>query len=365
MSERQRHITRYINDIPNMMKAKYRLHFIRTEKDQPAIHMLTESLLEMDKQYPKACIKSALDSITSKPNAKVKIGCFVDLNENDKNILQQPKARESESMAGNNLMSQFLFENALEEFQKAAKKPNPNDMFYTQRCDCFFMLDDLPNAYSMALNSKDRERIFLMSTAVGKFDVANSYVKYMTYSVRNGKHEIISLYELVQLLVVIYLTSHPLEDCLKLFTDLTSHQTKQEYPVLMNILINIKEQKFADAISQLGELRELLHESIFTTSVADVLTQKICDNIVAITVKPFARISLGKVVDMTGLGIEEIVASIKRGIRTGAIYGKLDLIENILSCDGVGSQREQRNVVDKTQIVLEELELSQWKGKRK
>ena len=365
MSERQRHITRYISDIPNMMKAKYRLHFRRSEKDQPAIHMLNESLLEMDRQFPRAGIKSALDSVSDNPFANVKIGKFVDLKKSEKSDPQQAKVREGESQLAGNLMSQFLFENALEEYEKAVKKPNPTDMYFTQRCDCFFMLDDLPNAYSMALQSNDHERIFLMSVSVGKFDVASAEIRHVAYSVRSGRHEIISLYELVQLLVVIFLSDHPLDDCIRLFTELTSHQTKQEYPVLTNILICLKEQKFAEAIAQVAEMRELLRESIFTTSVADILTGKICDNIVAITVKPYARISLEKVAELTGLGIDDIIGSIKRGIRAGAIYGKPDLIDNILSCEDVGLQREQRKVVDKTQIVLEELELSQWKGKRK
>jgi hypothetical protein len=347
-----------------MIKAKYRLHFLRSEKDQPAVHMLHESLLEMDKQFPHAGIKSALESISRNPRSSVKIGSFMVFEIKEKSEEgHRIKLSDISTMSAINLFNHFLFENALADFQRAAAQPDATDMFFTQRCDCYFMFDDLPNAYSMALQSQNQERIFLMALAVGKFDVAISKVPVLVHSIRNNRHEIVSIYELVQLLILAYLSQKPLDDTIKLYTELTSYQTKQEYPVITNIIACLKDQKYADAMMYTSEVNILLSESIFTTSVANDLTLKIRDNIVAIAVKPYARISLGKIVDLTGLGLENVIVSLKRGIRSGVIFGKLDLKESILSCEEVGDQRDQRIVLDKVQIVLEELELSRWKTK--
>jgi tetratricopeptide (TPR) repeat protein len=349
MSERQRHITRYINDIPVIIKAKYRLHFLRTEKDSSAVHMLQESLSEMDKQYPHAGINSAVGSIKNSPNNKVLIGKYYS---NEKDIGEK---------SGTKYMNMLLFENALEEFNKAIKKTNSADKFLTQRCDCYFMLDRFHNAYALALESNDKERIFLMSIAVGKFDVAQSMIPHLKFNVKKNKHEIVSLFELAQLLIIIYLSEKPIEETVQLFNELSSSPIRPDTPLLVELISCISNMKFAEAIVLVSDLHKLLEESIFTTSVADVLAARICDNIVSIAVMPFHSLSLGDVIDLTGLSKDDAVGSVKRGIRNGKIYGKLDLKEGILVRSQVGEQREQRKILDKIQIVLENFELYMWK----
>ena len=361
MSDRQRLINKYISDLPTHIKTLYRLHFLRFETEPNALHMIESGLADTNSQCPVAGIKDAIDEIIKDRKKKVKIGGYIHLNKKEQN-------KESSIYFGSSdlyqhkavsFMRQMLYENALEEFSKCAEK-NPSTPFYKERCECYFVLGQNPLAYDMAIKSNDPEKVFLMSVLVGDLERANQLIPVIRSHVKNGSHYLATLFELSHILIYISLAFHPIEDTISLYESLTQFQNHQDFPVFIELFDAMSNRVYSRAISLLPTIYQMLNESIYTSPNADLICQAINDNIVAIAIKPYARVRLDFLISSTGLSKDELVQSIRRSIRNGKIDGRLNLIDGLFDQKDITEHKQQREITDKMQIIMEKFELAMW-----
>ena len=360
MSERQRLINRYISDLPIHMKTLYRLNFLRYESEPNALHMLEQGLNDAETQCPNAGIKKAMDAILKDRKAVVQIGGYHHVKVDKDKESKLFSTMENSQQKAMSYMHQMLYANALEEYEKCLKK-NQQEKFFKERCECYLVLGQYSMAYDMAIQSKDPERIFLTSILVGDLERSKSCIPILKSYIKEGNHSLVTIYELIHIILYVSLAFHPIEETISLYHSIIQSHSQQEYPIFLEIFDYISNRQYSRAIAMLPTIQQMLNESIFTNNNSELITQSISDNIVSILVKPYSRVRLDFLIASTDLSLNDLVASMRRSIRSGKIVGHLNLTEGLFDQKEITEHKQQRDITDQIQIVIEKFELAMWK----
>lgn len=234
MSESQRLISRYVMRLYPAVATYYRLHFLRTEKDDSAIHMLKEALTTTYQETSNPILKELLEEIPKDPKYnKVKFGQHFakkkkktiptdyDDEDDDAEIpTSRSQAPADDTQRANQLLHTLNLEDSLQIFEKI-RLSNKHSMsradnkFYRERIEINLVLENYREALLIAqkaANSSSRAdnsyhiMAFVSAIASGEFFTAKKYFDPVITEIKTNPQDgqsVASIYELIHLVIFV------------------------------------------------------------------------------------------------------------------------------------------------------------------
>lgn len=362
MSERQRIINKYVTNLTPAVGVRYQLFFLQHETDEPARHMLKETLSQIAKDIANTDLQNIITEVCKSPHASIRFGKHVSKKSKNSEGSEQyalsvgnkATSKIDYAQRGQGQLSSLQLEDALKSFQKAKSEQKGSshiDGFYKQRSEINLVLQNYGEALSLAKKGGIHDTEFVSAIAAGNFDYASKMADVaLNTSLRSHeKYTIITTYEMVHLVLFVAMATMSTTQ-IDYFLQRIRKSANFDLPFLFDLAQSFINRRFSDVIKNLKELKRILELSIFTFPVAQKLVDEIIANVVVNSVLPYAKIRFDTLVNDTKLSENDIVNILLRKIRAGVINGKLDLVEK--SFIGGVSDTEIKNMINMYENVL-------------
>lgn len=350
MSQRQRLITKLTNTLLPEIKANYYLNIIKREEDSSAQHMLLDLLEELDFQHPNAGIKKALNNVKNKKPYQIGKHVFIAPDQNH---------NQSSRVIIDNQIKELLFENALEEINRITKN-NPTPDYDSNLVKIYMGMLDFRSALKYAINSDNLEVEFLCSYASGDYARTVSLIDRMLPLLQADKVKYATVYEFVHIMCLATLAIDSPIKAVELFSKLQNTYTKFEFFKLNKLFTDISCHNFESYFNQMDTFESFFLDSIYSAPVASDLISRIKISLFSSILNNFGRVTFDELEKITHLVYPDIQMLARQSIRNGLVFGKIDLINNEFINENPDSQKINRDVRDKVQVIIEKMKFAQW-----
>ncbi|KAK8889975.1 hypothetical protein M9Y10_034732 [Tritrichomonas musculus] len=371
MTDDQRLITKYISRLYPATEALYRIHFLRHEKDEPAIKMLLDNLNDSLRDIKNPVYEELIKEIPNNPNYNARrLGQHVHKKKKSKS---SSALEESIPMSHNQIsedqkaMAQFNnleLEDFLETFNKmVSNKQASRDKFYRERIESNLVLQKHREALLLAQKARFSDMAFVAAIAAGEFDTAKEYIPDIIINIMENQQDkkvIATPYEMIHLvLFVLFATSTSKEafnNASRLF------ETNFDLPDLRQAFDSFCNNDFSDFMKCMPFLKKTFAYSIYTYPCLDRLVSAITQNIIILHLFPLAKTSIDVIHNQLGISNEEVLFYIRKSIREEKLNGKL----NLVSMEYIGSiiiddnPKEMRQIFEKTMLIRHNFEIDLW-----
>lgn len=393
MSDSQRLISRYVMRLYPAVATYYRLHFLRTEKDDSAIHMLKEALATTYQETSNPILKELLEEIPKDPKYnKVKFGQHftkkkkksinADYDDEDDDV-ETPTSRSQlpadDTQRANQLLHTLSLEDALQIFEKIRlsnkrSMARADNKFYRERIEINLVLENYREALLIAQKAVNSSRAdnsynvmaFVSAIASGEFYTAKEYFKPVITEIKTNPQDgqsVASIYELIHLVIFVCFATcsakETLEKSKDIFDSNNHNYDIQELKLTSKLFY---ESKFSDFLKYLHYLENSFHISIYTFPVKEKFIEAIIQNVTVLYLYPLARASFQSISDALGLSNEQIIFYVKKSIREGKLDGKLDLVsmQYVASVVYDNSHREMVQILNDSISIRHNFETNIW-----
>ena len=367
MSQRQQLINKYIYDLKPAISARYQLHFLSIETDDPARQMVISSLNQISQNNNQPQIKTICKKLQENPNSSIVFGQKV---KEPKEMIQPNgtpgfQTNTNFSILASNAFNSFQFQKAIKYFDKGRKSLNPEGSFYQERAECYFMLENYDKAYSLAKKSGNPLWTFLMALVTGRFNEAASYcdliISILTErtDAQNSHNKVVNNFDLYQLLMYVLLASQPATRVVEVYEQLSSAALSYSFESIKQIVDCFKVHQYGAALQYINLLRSEINQSIYSFPVENQLKDAIIQNLIVNFVRPFGTIRIDDISKETKIDKNRITKALICAIRAGELIGRIDPDQGIFSRSESRYAQVQASY-DQLQIIRQRIELALW-----
>lgn len=373
MSVRQRLITRYITRLFPEIITPYRLHLLRIEKDDSAIHMLKEALETTYKETQNYVLGELIREIPKDPNYnKLKFGQHYSKKKKESKQMIDEEAMPGRNQLANDdiqranqLFHQLEFEDSLILFEKVIKNGRSGvDKFFQKRILCNLALENYREALLISQKAKFHDMAFVSAIASGEFEIAKQYIdKIIKDVIRNSQEGsvVASSFEMIHLVTFVLFATSTSKETYQM-TDELFRSTNWGIEELRSITKSFCDRDFKGFIEQMQYLDETFDNSIYTSHSKAKLVEAIIQNALVLFLYPLSKASFIFINDFFKISDKDIIYYVKKSIREGKLNGKLDLVSNmyIASTKYDNNQKDLTQIYNDTLSIRHDFEINLW-----
>ncbi|OHT10464.1 hypothetical protein TRFO_20197 [Tritrichomonas foetus] len=377
MTERQRLITKYIYKLSPATSVRYQLHFLRTERDESARHMLIDSLLQIQKDTNNSELQSVINDVCKNSGASIKFGKHNQKADKIRKIKDEDgsfprgtngKGKQDYSQDAHSHFSALELEDALKFYDRAInhfrKTSSHVEKFYQNRAECNLCLENYKEALSLAQKGRLFDMAFVSAISIGEMEEAKKYIPPIFRSIIDNNHNkesVASTFELIHLILIVCFATYT--------TSETSKISSQLFSAVNFDLQNLKEltdsfcnRKFDQFVSQFSILNTLLDISLYASPSKATILQAIKQNVIINRILPLAKTQIDVLKNELKFDLDEITSLIRISIRNGRLNGKLDLVSKSYVGGIIDTEHEEmKDAFARTMSIRQNFELNLWK----
>lgn len=347
MSAHQRLITRLTNTLPPNLKIIDYLIQSKLSLDEPATRMLQD------------LIREVIEGLPSTGNSTKKAIDLKDIGQFDINkisISQQQQQKDLRQIV-ENLIKELKYDNALYELEQTRSKETLKS-YDKEFFEIFLFKLDFRRALVYAESLNDPEKIFITAFATGNFEKAKSLFSSISPIINAEKSKYITVYELFQMQLIVSLIEDPLLAFIEFYERNNIILSKYDYDLFSEMYTSLKVHNFINAFNLINQIQVQMCYSCFSAHISEEIASRIRFNIFTSILQSYGRVSIKKLHQITNIGHEQIISYTRSAIRSGKVFGKLDLCNEEFFNQNENPQFLNREICDKLKICVHKMNLS-------
>ena len=373
MSEKQRLITKYVTRLSLPATTNFYLHFLISEDDSSARHMLIDSLNQIAEETGNInvskCAKAAengmmpfIFGVHQEKEKKKK-----DINK--KNDKEEQNIEKDYLLKGTTLFQKLCLEDALTSFKKGNFHNHYlNDKVQRMRAEAHLILHNYGESFHLARKFHFRDILFASAISLCQFEFAHSMLEQILNNLsqlQQQRDTVISFYDLIHLVMIVSFTTSTTIQASSVAKRLFA-ASDFETPIIENLANDFINREFSKFIGEIDQLLAILSYSVYTCDNATEIMQAIRANVITNYVRPLSTVSFTKISNDLSSNETEILAVLRDKIGTNKLNGKVDLVNNCYN-GGSGNQQflENQETYDSAIALHEKFQLNQWKKEYK
>jgi hypothetical protein len=349
MSEHQRLITKYVQDLSIPISVRYHFHFLRNETDQSARQMLETNLHTFSRESGNTKIESQISTHSA--------SSFPIWAEHS----PEGAVSDDPSQRGLSQFTSLQLRLALASLEQA-KRENLG-AFYRERLEIALVYQRWPEALSLAHKGRFPEGAFVSAIGAGDFDTAGRSLDLLVTRLRapRDKGQLVSIFELVHLIVWVSLATKT-SDEVRGVVELARRGTDYDIGPLTDWAELFVQCRWKEFVARLPHWRgNHFGTSYYASVVREQLEAAIERNVLANTVRPYASVTLAQVAEECDHSEDFVLSALPGLIREGKVGGSIDYVQRTFTSGDEGTHfLELAALLQKTLTVKERANILEW-----